>query len=187
MVTIQGQIFLAVLDHEDPLCYFKSHIVLLNFLSGYTETVNLLIEARAAINMTDSKGCSALFWAASNVHKRTILTLLHGGADVRLLNIHGQSVLDCASAHQMNKKEDSCIRMLQAAGAKFKDSNKCRSYKLNTLSGLTLRVSELTDLCRVSIRRHLLQPDGGNQCNIFMAVSKLPLPYQLKCFLQWNF
>nr|CAD7407561.1 unnamed protein product [Timema cristinae]CAD7425059.1 unnamed protein product [Timema monikensis] len=60
--------------------------------------VNLLLEHRADVNVTDSNGDSVLFWAAKNGNLEMVELLVHQGADVNALDIQGCSILHyCAS------------------------------------------------------------------------------------------
>ncbi len=47
----------------------------------------------------------------------------------------------------------------------------------------TLHLLPLTNLCRRQIRLHLMNPAGGNQANLILAIPQLPLPQRLKLFL----
>lgn len=62
-----------------------------------------LVNSRAAVNLTDNDGWSALMYAARFAKKaETVKMLLEAGADVQAVNNYGLTALEIAAAHNTN-------------------------------------------------------------------------------------
>jgi ankyrin repeat protein len=67
---------------------------------GHLEVVNLLIEAKAAINEVDNEGKTALTYAAREGFISVVKTLVDAGADIHIKDTKQRSALDYARKYQ---------------------------------------------------------------------------------------
>ena len=135
---------------------------------GRDKCVELLLAAGAALNTQDKYGYTALMTAALFNRKKCTKLLIVAGTDV--LNTYGLRVLE--------RKGKEVRNLLFAAGQAVPDTE-VYSIK-NTETESELRLSYL---CRVSIRKHLLQM---NDMNLFVRVPKLGLPKPLQKYLLFS-
>ena len=110
-----------------------------------------LIKAGADINLRDNGGSTALIKAVLKGNDNTVKILVQKGADVNLRNNNGITALMVAKG----LGHEECVKIL----------TQLKSYPK------TLR---LEHLCRISIRKHLLQT---SKMNLFDAVPKLGIPH----------
>jgi len=75
-------------DERTPL-----HLASSAFGNNGLDAVNLLLNKGANVNSQDKKGWTALHYAASYQHIRTVKLLLRNSANVNLTNENGESVL----------------------------------------------------------------------------------------------
>ena len=81
---------------------------------GHTETVRLLLEAGADVNLTANDGQTALMRAADYGHAEVVELLLKSGADVNAQNENGITAMKLATL----KGHTQIILLLQTAGPK---------------------------------------------------------------------
>ncbi len=135
------------------------------------------------------------------------LLLLHG-ADARnaTFTIHTGmeiSALTIAIHHIANalkwggydiEMDQQSVIFIYAAGTsqiikQFENRHRSR-LSIQAISWLnnkhSFSMTSLADLCRNNIRSYLLDPAGGNNKNLFIAVPNLPLPQKLKQFLLFD-
>ena len=104
---------------------------------GHDECVDILIKGGADVNIQDQIGCTALMSAAFHYcYNKCTKLLIQAGADV--LNTYGQRV----------PEREEVRKFLFAAGQAVPDADKYTEPESE------LRLSHL---CRVSIKKHLLQ------------------------------
>ena len=77
------------------------------------ETVKILIEAGAAVNMTDMYEKTPLHMAAKDGHYETMKILLEAGADVSVMDKEGRTALHRAAWN----RHDKTVEMLLYYGA----------------------------------------------------------------------
>ncbi len=70
---------------------------------GLTETVRILIQYGADVNMYDIHGYSALVEAVWRDHLDTVMVLLEGGADINLIPYNGEAALLYACSVAMTR------------------------------------------------------------------------------------
>ncbi len=157
--------------------------------SGDLSIVELLVDAGCDVNDNRNKfGVSPLMLAvrAFRGHRLCMKILLLAGANVRLSDNIGRTVLDVAivSCHW----DVTCINLLYAAGAQAsycqidRKDEKHMEY-LKIILDDQIDMLPLTWMCRRRLRLQLLSPEGGFCNNLFLAVPRLPLPKRLKEFL----
>ena len=78
--------------------------------NGHTETVSLLLQNGAHVNMQTNKGFSSLIIASQNGHTETVLLLLQNGAHVNMQNNKGSPSLIIAS---QNGHTETVLLLLQ--------------------------------------------------------------------------
>ena len=79
-------------------------------VEGFDKVVSVMVEKAKLINIQDKFGHTALTYSATQGHTVSIRDLLRHGADVRVQDINGRSILALASIHgQLN----SVITLLQ--------------------------------------------------------------------------
>ncbi len=98
---------------------------------------------------------------------------------------HNYNKIDCD--HGTN---NCIVNFLYAAGAHITE-DLYKEYKDKMPQFIIedqehLPIATLLGLCKKKIRGYLLNTDGGNQSNLFIAVPQLPLPGRLKKFLLFN-
>jgi hypothetical protein len=64
--------------------------------AGNVKIVKYLLSNDADINMTNTYGHSALFWAVNYGHINVVKILLYNGADRQIITDIGMSIMDCA-------------------------------------------------------------------------------------------
>ena len=154
--------------------------------SGDLSIVEMLVKAKCDVNDNRNKfGVSPLMLAvrAFRGHRMCMKILLLAGANVRLSDNIGRTVLDVAivSCHW----DVTCINLLYAAGARMsycqidRADEKHMKY-LKIILDDQNNLAPLTWLCRRRVRLQLLSPRGGFCNNLFVAVPRLPLPKRMK-------
>ncbi len=86
-------------------------------LAGKFETMVVLIEHEAQVNVVDQFKMTPLMFAALGSDARIVSFLLEKGADVNLLDEKGQSALDHAQSEYAQFPNDEIINLLEQAGA----------------------------------------------------------------------
>ncbi len=177
------------------------------------QCAQLLIRAGAKINIKSSSGKSTLAFAANNDKNIIMEMLLVANAQVldEYAKCGDEDCVGCEKrlpsnlrqAFTFHKTPDvRCINVAYAAGMEvpwylineLRDVTKSYNGNEETVTSV-LRDHEtflpLKELCRKAIRRHLLdlispRLDRAGFNNLFVAVSRLPLPEIMKDFLLFN-
>ena len=170
----------------------------------YTDIIQLLLQHSANVNHVNGNGFTPLDealhgspWITKDPLPSTKL-LIQYGANVRKVP---QRTMQMAMIHNMiphrlhgtvghnNCEQDTCIvSFLYAIGAQITERvyNMYKDKMPQFITDDHRPSLELNRLCRSKIREYLLSSAGGNQNNLYVAVSKLPLPGKLKKYLLFN-
>ncbi len=140
--------------------------------------------------------------------KTLLATHLSFGADIRI-TVGGKSILDIfvqelsyfrnfrpssvrdmlfSPTYQQILKH-SYLDVLYSAGAPISSDTLWRYRRIFPqfiLDDIDEVLPTLGCLCRQQVRSHVLDPAGGNQKNLFIAVPHLPLPEPLKQFILFD-
>jgi len=85
---------------------------------GYEECVDILLKAKANVNIqTTGTGTSSLMYAAAVGRYSLCVMLIENGADVRMTNKNGKSALDWAKEKEGTSRSE-IIERLQAEAKK---------------------------------------------------------------------
>ena len=159
-------------------------------LSGHYQYAKILIEAGADVNVPLRKGISSsLSYAAQRGDMECAKLLLNAGAAVNVRQEDEHTALEfCLERYKRisGKQEEEFILMLFAAGEKvhrvqgiFEPSELLPEF----LVRMSQRSLRLTDMCRDTIRKHLIEL---NNVNLFVRVRQLGLAASLESFLVHN-
>ena len=115
--------------------------LMLASIFGHTETVLLLLQNGAHVNMQNPEGLSSLMLASLNGHTETVLLLLQNDAHVNMQNHEGLSSLMLAS---QNGHTETVLLLLQnGAHVNMQNHEGLSSLMLASLNGHTETVSLL--------------------------------------------
>ena len=157
------------------------------------ECVDILIQGGADVNIQSNSGNTALMFAAVLARDECVDILIQGGADVNTQSNGGHTALMFAASHYyFNKRTELLIQagaeVLNTYGQIVPEQEEVRKFLFAAGQAVpdadkyTETESELnlSHLCRVSIRKHLLQM---SDMNLFARVPKLGLPKPLMKYL----
>ena len=151
--------------------------------SDECEGVDLLLKVGADVNATDKMGNSLLHEAPSCL--KGIRKVLDEGVKVNVRNNHGFNAL---TFHLKNikdgdktddKLDKKFVQLLFAAGEIIDES------KLKKVPDCLKKSEEISlmNICRETIRKHLLQMSN---VNLFVRVPRLPLPQLMTSYLLYD-
>ena len=126
---------------------------------GHTETVKLLLDKGADVNMNTDNGDTALIEASDNGHIEIVKLLLDKGADVNAKNVVGNTALILAAAGGHSR----IVSMLLNNGADVNATsyNGCSALKLATIgifcvhSGTKIEFSQTNEDVVTLIKKHI--------------------------------
>lgn len=81
---------------------------------GQVEMVSFLIDSGAGVNLRETRGITALWWAVREGHLDVVKALVEGGADVNIKGEFGKTPLDVAQRY----KHEEIVTFLKQHGAK---------------------------------------------------------------------
>ena len=151
---------------------------------GHTEGVKLLLSAGAHVNYTRSNGETALMMTTISCNYNIAKVLLRSGAHVNTKVVVDETLeleLSRCLLSRSNRMgvEHSMAQklrcLLHAAGEKFVPF--ADNFPEN-------EVPSLKELCRVKIRKHLIELDPNH--NLFLRIPLLGLPWVLKFYLLYD-
>ncbi len=175
--------------------------------------VRAMLTHGASVNCIDVNGRSQLHAVSMNVYIdymkniELLKPILSFGADVRLLDGSQKNALHLTleplPPHRLSsmshltpglvpstENKANYVAFLYIAGVPLSEKILENIYVYRSQSLIPQFVLDdqgpmlsLTSLCRKHIRRHLLDPEGGNYNNLIQAIPRLPLPKPLKQFL----
>ncbi len=142
---------------------------------------------------------------SQNIHKRTPLILickkgrgqekfvqllLLANADVRIRDCDGRTAYESLILSTDYELETKVMADVLIAGG---GNITYFAYFKTSAQGITklpvfrpVKMLSLSSICRKQIREHLISPSAGNCNNLFVGVSRLPLPNKLKKYLVFN-
>ena len=172
--------------------------------SAAAACIGLLIQAGADVNTMNSHNETALMLAAFANHRDGVKVLLQEGAEVRLTHVTGFNTLSLYVVKntlcQVSVVHKGMIKLLHAAG----ETNGVNEGQIERLDGDCHRTNItnkdfmeiasqdlsdddpdlcLKDICRRTIREHLLQM---SRINLFLRVPHLGLPSLLAEYLLYD-
>ena len=126
-------------------------------VNGRAEVVDILIAAKANVNLIDQNGESALMWAARVGNIEIVNSLLNAGADVNLITNHGGTALMCAAVNRHTEVVDILI----AANA---DVNLINQYGASALMLAAHRghAEVVKSLIKAKADVNLIDQNGGD-------------------------
>ena len=168
----------------------------------YADIIKSLLQYNANVNHVNGNGFTPLDEALHGSTKDPLPStklLIQYGVDVRKIpertirmaighhmmpqRLHG------TVAHNNCEQDNSCIvGFLYAAGAQITEPgyNMYKDRMPQFIKDDHEPSLELNHLCRRKIREYLLSPAGGDQSNLYIGVSKLPLPGKLRRYLLFD-
>ena len=170
------------------------------------QCTNLLLKSEANVNIRDTNGETSLF--LSSFHPRDITpdklnairVMLHEGIKVNVRNNHGSNALTFhlnytthyPTSHDLHSSKFAML-LMSAGETVDKDERMKLLHLLNKKDDIVqaevldylkspANIS-LMNICRESIRKHLLQM---SDMNLFIRVPKLPLPHLMTSYLLYD-
>ena len=196
----------ADVNINDDTCQSALHFAA---REGHAESLLCLLEAGADVNHSDDNGSTALHESAYRGHHQCIKILVEAGADVNLRDGAGNTGLTHAA---WDRDGLTCMKILLAKGAKLNGTvefhDDCNGHmEYNSLllfaagyegiADFFLKYAyakeedrcgynefSLRNICRKSIRNHLLKLDLHE--NLFVRVPRLPLPKAIQSYLLYD-
>ena len=168
----------------------NNQTALLLALEGcYVEGVKLLILAGADVNAVTDRNETGLIKASYRNDMVCAKLLLNAGAVVNVRSLFRQNAIETSIAHCKNNENSREFTMLLFAAGETTNSHIVRP-KLKAVD-IPQHLEEfmepnllcLTDMCRRSIRKHLMEI---NNVNLLVRISQLGLPTLLRTFLTYN-
>lgn len=155
-----------------------------------TSIVKQLLDAGSPVNHSDVTGEIPLYLAARLGNMNTMRLLLDTGSKIKVTNGNGDSILDDL-LKTYSGLPHYLLNLLFASGCPITDmenSNDDDNYGelMRLIENDRKPIQELSGLCRRFLRKHLMSPEGGQHCNLLVAVKGLPLPMAIKDFLLYG-
>ena len=172
---------------------------------GYVQCTDLLLKAGADVNLTDQIRKTVLFssdkWPRTTIFTIKVLNsvklILRKGIKVSVRDNHGSNALSDFLIHRLKFDDPHCstfAMLLLSAGETVDKDRRIELLKLlNENNGIApvevpeyLRSSaeiSLMNICRETIRKHLLQM---SDVNLFCRVPQLPLPQLMTSYLLYD-
>ncbi|MGB6973365.1 MAG: ankyrin repeat domain-containing protein [Terracidiphilus sp.] len=132
-------------NHLDPVVLLNSHGPDAKYMkNGYTpldlaifsvrhkQLVQLLISKGADVNAQAASGATPLFWAVMRDQKDDAAYLLAHGANVKLKDAYGDTILDCA----LHLQYGSMIKLLVESGADVNAEDQSHTRPLTIAMGM---------------------------------------------------
>ena len=144
---------------------------------GHCECVNVLINSGADVNVIANDGSTVLMRAAFSADVTCVKSVLKAGAHVNRIDNENRNALD----HCCHRNDDTqeLIMTLCASGEKVSD------FAPDFVKEMTLKATlNLKDLCRISIRRRLIEVEPNT--HLFTRIPQLGLPSSLVTYLLYN-
>ena len=149
---------------------------------GFYDCIRILIDAGTDVNFVSAIGETALFHA---LNANSAKVLLASGAKINFRNSKGRNALQSWIVDKYFIYHKKLLKCLFAAG-ESPDDTTVRRIPLRGITSDTLRDSVgepgiiLKQMCRKTIRKHLLEVDPHT--HLFERVTKLGLPEILSIF-----
>ena len=159
-------------------------------MGGFGRLVKLLLESGANVNHACRYGTTPLMQAANKGDKKVASLLLQTGADIGSRDESGNTPLIWALTSNYNNYD--CVPLLVKAGASLTllEESELAELPRALYESLFIHMNAsetamgLHSRCRNVIRLHLTETSkGGNNTNLVVMVSQLPLPPALKSYL----
>lgn len=114
LIEAKADINYQTLTKQETPLIFASYI-------GSYKAVNILINAKADVNLADDQGDTPLFWATYNGHKKIVKKLIDARASIHSANKHNNSPLDetMRNTKISSEKKLSMIVFLLELGVKI--------------------------------------------------------------------